>query len=851
MPVTDLPFGASTKDDAFVETWASTRQRFGWAGAVNNGPIGRRFLLTGFVFFLIGGIQALVMRLQLAQPEQDLISPELYNQLMTMHGSTMMFLFVVPILEGVATLISPGMLGTRDLPFPRLTSFAYWAYLFGGILMYGSFFVGAVPDGGWFAYVPLTGPEFSPGLAMDFWLLGLELAEAAGIISAFELIIAILAMRAPGMTLGRLPIFLWAMLTVSAMILFAFMTVLIASLFLELDRKVGTAFFDPELGGSPLLWQHLFWFFGHPEVYIQFLPAAGIISMIVPVFSRRPLASYTAVVLALVATGALSYGLWAHHMFTVGLPDMTVAYFSTMSTVVAIPTGIQFFVWIATIWRGNVVWKTPMLFAVGFFFIFLIGGLTGVMVGVAPFDWQVHDSYFVVAHFHYVLIGGVVFPLVAGFYYWMPKITGKLLDERLGRWNFWLMFIGFNVGFFPMHLSGFLGMPRRVYTYLGGAGLDVYNLVSTIGAFVFATGVLLFVLNFLLSLRTPDVGPNPWGADTLEWATASPVPPYGFRHLPIVHDRSPLWSQDRLDEGDPETVDMVETLAEWPVAWQGAVVTDVFTGRIREVFWLPNISFMPVTLALGLAIVFGALIFDAYGIAAVGGLIAAAAYVRWMIPHRPDTRHDPAIEERFRRFGVSVYLHSSPTVARWSLLLTLTIVAVTFATFEYSYFYLATNASGAWPPEGMTPTGTVASWIAAGLLAVSLVPAAWAHRANAAVSDAAQVPRGRVLAGLMVAMVLGLAAIVVQLWAYAGLGFGATGHAYGSVFYLLAAFQVFVLVTGLTMNVIAQVRLLLNVDPDEVARVRVSSGNAALTWYVAVALALGVFVTLYLSSGAM
>lgn len=619
---------------------------------------------------------------------------------------------------------------------------------------------------------------------------------------------------------------------------------------LELDRKVGTAFFDPEAGGSVLLWQHLFWFFGHPEVYIQFLPAAGIISMIVPVFTRRPLASYTAVVLALVATGALSYGLWAHHMFTVGLPDMTVAYFSTMSTVVAIPTGIQFFVWIATIWRGTVVWKTPMLFAVGFFFIFLIGGLTGVMVGVAPFDWQVHDSYFVIAHFHYVLIGGVVFPLIAGLYYWMPKITGKLLDEALGRWNFWLMFIGFNLTFFPMHLSGFLGMPRRVYTYLGGVGLEAYNLVSTVGAFVFAAGVVLFVVNFLLSLRTPNVGPNPWGADTLEWATASPVPPYGFRQLPIVRDRAPLWTQDRLDEGDPETVDTVKTLAEWPVEWQGAVVTDVFTGRVREVFWLPNNSFMPIALAAGLAIVFGALIFDAYLVAAVGGLVAAFAYVRWMISLRPEASHDAAFEERFRHLGVAVYLHSSPTVARWSLFLTLAIAVVTFATFEFSYFYLATNATGAWPPEGFTLTGRTASWLAAGLLALSVLPAAWAHRIGATVRDAARMPRSRMVARLMATMVLGLAAGVAQAWAYAGLVFGATEHAYGSMVYLLAGFQALMLVTGLTMSTIAQVRLLRNVDPDEVERVRVGAGNAAITWYVTVALWIGVFVTLYLSPGA-
>ena len=848
--MSELPHGTTPEDGAFYRTWASATGPWAWASAVNNGPIGRRFLVTGFVFFLIGGIQALLMRTQLVVPDNDLISAQFYNQLMTMHGSTMMFLFVVPILEGLATLIIPSMLGTRDLPFPRLTAFAYWAYLFGATLMYGSFFLGVAPDGGWFAYVPLTGPEFSPGVNMDFWLLGLELAEAAGIISALELIVAVLAMRAPGMTLGRLPVFAWAMLVVSGMILFAFMTVLLASLFLELDRKFGTAFFDPSRGGSELLWQHLFWFFGHPEVYIQFLPAAGIISMIVPTFARRPLVSYTAIVFALVATGVLSFGLWSHHMFTSGLPDVTASYFSAVSLIIGIPTGLQFFVWIATLWRGRIAWRTPMLFAFGFFFIFLIGGLTGVMVGVAPFDWQVHDSYFVVAHFHYVLIGGVVFPLIGGFYYWMPKINGKMLNERLGAWNFWLMFIGFNVAFFPMHLSGFRGMPRRVYTYLDGVGLSALNLVSTIGAFLFATGILLFVVNFVRSRRTPSVGPNPWGASTLEWATESPATQYGFRKLPVVRSREPLWDQDDLDAEDPATREMVENLAAWPVTWQGAIVTDVFTGRIREVFWLPNNSFMPIVLAAGLVLAFGALIFDAYLLGGLGLLVALAAYVVWMIPRRPHASHDAEHEAIFRKHGVRVYLHSSPTIARWTLVLMMMIALVTAVTFLFTYFYLGTNADDGWLLSGTHLPGTAAASIAAGLLVAATVPTAWAHRLIGRVQGRAQdMARGRILAGLALGFLPAVAAGVLQVWALGRLEFGAAGHAYGSIVWVLAVYALGMLLTAMVMSTLAQVQLVRNQDPDEVERVRVRAGNAAITWYVTLGAWLAVYFTIYLSPG--
>ncbi|MCB0073198.1 MAG: cbb3-type cytochrome c oxidase subunit I, partial [Caldilineaceae bacterium] len=478
------------------DRWADPPGFFGWFRSLQNDALGGRIMGTAFLFFLTGGILALLMRVQLFRAENSFLSPDTYNELFTMHGSTMMYLFAVPMLEGFAIFLLPFMLGNREMPFPRLGQFSFFTFLLGGILFYTSFLFHAVPDTGWFAYVPLSGPAYSPGLPLDFWLLGLGVAEVAAIAAGVEIVIAVARMRAPGMGLGKMPILAWAYLITALAILFAFTTLLIASLLLELDRKIGTQFFNPNLGGSVLLWQHLFWIFGHPEVYIQFIPATGFVSTIVPVFVRRPLLGYNYIVMALIATGVMSFALWVHHMFTVGLPQIAMSFFAAASILIAIPAGIQIFAWIATIWYGKPIWRTPFLFVMGFIITFVIGGLSGVMVGVVPFNWQVHDSYFIVAHFHYVLIGGVLFPIFAALYYWIPLFTAKMLNERLGRWNFWLVFIGFHITFFPMHISGFLGMPRRVYTYDAGLGWEIYNQLSTIGAFILALGVLLFIINF-------------------------------------------------------------------------------------------------------------------------------------------------------------------------------------------------------------------------------------------------------------------------------------------------------------------------------------------------------------------
>ncbi len=609
-------------EERLEQLWADPPGFVGWFRSLQNDAIGKRIIVTAFIYFLIGGIGALLMRLQLIRPENTFLSPQRYNELFTMHGSTMMYLFSVPLLEGFAIYLLPMVLGNREMPFPRLGVFSFFTFVMGGLLFYSSYFFNAVPAASWYAYTPLSGPEYSPGLAMDFWLLALGVAEIGAIAAGIEIIIAITSMRAPGMTLGRMPVLAWAYLITAVSILFAFMTLLIGSLLLELDRKFGTQFFNASAGGAPLLWQHLFWIFGHPEVYIQFIPAVGMVSMMIPVLARRPLVGYTYVIMALVATGFISFALWAHHMFTAGLPQIAMNFFSAASIMIAIPAGVQFVAWLTTIWEGRPVWKTPFLFLIGFFLIFLLGGISGVMIGLAPFNWQVTDSYFIVAHFHYVLIGGVTFPVFAAFYYWIPKFTGKLINERLGRWNFWLTFIGFNVTFFPMHIAGLLGMPRRVYTYDASSGWQIYNLISTLGTFVLGIGILLFVINVFYSLRRGEAaGNNPWGADSLEWSTASPPPNYGFARLPQVRGRHPLWQQQDVFEGDDRTGRLLAGLSGWPLTWRAAMTTTVLDAQPLEIFRVAGPSIWPFVTAIGLMLIFTAEIFSLRSLVLAGALI--------------------------------------------------------------------------------------------------------------------------------------------------------------------------------------------------------------------------------------
>ncbi|WP_445502778.1 cytochrome c oxidase subunit I [Microvirga sp. G4-2] len=531
-----------------AKTWGTEKGLIGTLSTVDHKIIGRRFIATAIIFLFLGGLSAVAMRLQLARPENNLIGPDLYNQLFTMHGTTMMFLFGVPIGEAFAVYLVPLMVGTRNIAFPRLNAFSYYVYLFGGLMIWGAFMLNIGPDIGWFAYVPLSGPEFSPGKRADIWAQMITFTEVSGIAVAISVVATVFKLRAPGMTLDRIPLFVWAELVNSFVIIFALPAVVTASALLIMDRLIGTHIFNPAEGGDALLYQHLFWFFGHPEVYIIFLPATGWVSAIVVTFARRQAFGYIALVLSLIATGFLSFGLWVHHMFTTGLPQLGASFFTASSMLIAIPNGIQIFCWIATLWDGRPVFRTPLLFVIGFFFIFVAGGLSGIMLASVPLDSQVHDTFFVVAHFHYVLIGGNVFPLIGAIYYWFPKFTGRMMSERLGKWHFWLAFIGFNIAFFPMHITGLMGMPRRVYTYLPEMGWGNLNMISTIGAAVFFGSFLLFLYNIVTSMRRgPLAGPNPWDGGTLEWASASPPLPQNFDRIPVVTNREPLWAnRDRL-----------------------------------------------------------------------------------------------------------------------------------------------------------------------------------------------------------------------------------------------------------------------------------------------------------------
>jgi cytochrome c oxidase subunit 1 len=527
-----------------AKTWGTGSGIVGALSTVDHKIIGRRYIITAFVFLFLGGLSALAMRLQLARPESQLMGPDLYNQLFTMHGTTMMFLFGVPIGEALAVYLVPLMVGTRNIAFPRLNAFSYYVYLFGGALIWIAFMLNVGADVGWFAYVPLSGPEYSPGKRADIWAQMITFTELSALAVAVEIVVTVLKQRAPGMTLDRIPLFVWAVFVNSFVIIFAMPAVMLASTMLILDRLVGTHFYNPAEGGDALLYQHLFWFFGHPEVYIIFLPATGFVSAIVVTFARRQAFGYLPLVLSLIATGFLSFGLWVHHMFTTGLPQLGASFFTASSMLIAIPNGIQIFCWIATLWDGRPVFRTPLLFVLGFFFIFVAGGLSGIMLASVPIDTQVHDTYFVVAHFHYVLIGGNVFPLLGAVYYWFPKFTGRMMSERLGKWHFWLAFIGFNITFFPMHISGLMGMPRRVYTYQAEMGWGTLNLISTLGGLLLFASFVLFLLNVVNSLRKGAVaGPNPWGAGTLEWLAASPPQPQNFDRIPVVTNREPLWAE--------------------------------------------------------------------------------------------------------------------------------------------------------------------------------------------------------------------------------------------------------------------------------------------------------------------
>jgi cytochrome c oxidase subunit 1/cytochrome c oxidase subunit I+III len=607
--------------------WAEPGPFMTAIATVDHKRIGVRYLVTATVFFLLAGLEALTLRTQLAQPGERVLSPEAYDQLFSMHGITMIFLFITPMLSGFGNYFVPLQLGARDMAFPRLNAFGYWIFLASGLFIYSSIVIGKAPDDGWFNYAPLSLGSHGPNI--DFYGLGLIFLGLSSTAGAVNFIVTIIRLRAPGMSINRMPLFCWAMFATSLSIIFAVPSLTADCLLLELSRKWGYHFFDSAHGGDPLLWQHLFWIFGHPDVYIIFLPAVGIVSTIIPVFSRRPMVAFPLVALATMATGSLGFGVWVHHMFAVGLPQLGMTFFAAASMAIAIPSGIQIFAWLATIIGGRPVMRTPFLFVLGFIVVFVIGGLSGVMFAVISFDQQVTDSYFVVAHFHYVLFGGAVFPILAAIHYWLPKISGRMFSERLGVASFWVVFVGFNLAFFPMHISGLLGMPRRVYTYPDHMGWNVLNLLSTVGAFVLASGILLILLNVLWSLaRGTPAGNDPWAANTLEWSVASPPPSYNFATIPVVRSANPNWDVDdraedraRLERGELVFVDGRETVAT-------SEVDANLEGRLR----MPSDSPWPLAVAAALTVFFIGLIARSNITAWLGVGLILVTLVGWHFP---------------------------------------------------------------------------------------------------------------------------------------------------------------------------------------------------------------------------
>lgn len=611
--------------------WESEPGLWGWLTTVDHKELGKRYIVTAFLFLLAGGIEALVMRLQLAGPNKALLTPEQYDQLFSMHGLTMIFLYAQPVLTGISVFLFPLILGARDLVFPRLNAFSYWIYLFSGLFIYAGFAMGHGPNDGWFNYVPYALKQYNPGTNMDFYALGMILFGVSSTAAAANFVVTFLRARAPGMSINRIPVLAWGTTTTAFGILFSAPAVSLAFFMLWTDRQFDTHFFNWTGRGQPLLWQHLFWIFAHPWVYVVVLPAMGIVSDALPIFCRRPLVGYTVVVLATVATMVMGFGVWLHHMFATGIPYLALSFFSAASFIITVPSAVAVFAWIATIWTGRPVLSTAFLFFAGFIVTFVIGGVSGVMTAAAPSDRQLTDTYFVVAHIHYVLIGINLLAVIGGLYTWFPKMTGRLLDERLGRWNFWTVFTGFNLAFLPMHWTGLAGMPRRIYTYPDGLGWSAVNLVTTIGAFILAAGILLLIVNIAVSRkRGLPAGPNPWGGPTLEWSIPSPPPAYDFEVIPAVASRHPLWEKTLSEAAGESSIKRGLRLDDG----KEMLTTTALDAEPDAIVKVPEDSIAPLVVALAATMLCAGALVLSWIVAAIGFGLLIVSLLYWQWPRR-------------------------------------------------------------------------------------------------------------------------------------------------------------------------------------------------------------------------
>ena len=735
--------------------------------AVNHSVIGMRMMITSFAFFAIAGVLGMLTRVQLATPNAAFMDAETYNQVFTMHGSMMLFLFAIPMVESFAVYLTPKILGTRDFAFPRLTAFGYWCYLFGATILTVSLLAGVAPNGGWFMYTPLSSNIFTPGMNADVWLLGVTFVEISALSLAMEIVVSILKMRAPGMSLDRMPIFGWYILVTAMMMIVAFPPLILGSILLEIERAFGLVFFDPTRGGDPLLWQHLFWLFGHPDVYIIFLPMAAVLSTVIPVFANRPLVGYRAIVVAIIALAFLSFGIWVHHMFTVGIPHLALAFFSAGSAIVAVPTAVQVFAWLATLSHGRPRWDLPMLYVFGFFFVFAMGGLTGVMLAMVPFDWQAHDTYFVVAHLHYVAGGALAFPMLAGLYYWLPLLTGRTAVQRLSTLAFWLVFVGFNLTFLLMHLTGLLGMPRRIYTYRGDEGWNWLNLLSSVGGFVMTIGFALVVIDLVVQLRYGRrVRRDPWRATTLEWAMPIPPQPYAFASIPHV---------------DAETERVAPGLLALSLArgegylgfarngWQETLGVHMTTGEPDQLIVLPQPTYLPLVTAIATAAAVLAILFKFYLLAIAMTLVIAGLFVFAAQRSGHVRDYGPLPVGR----GVSVPPHTEVASAPPWLALICTLIAdgTLFTSLLFGTFYLWIAAPN-WPGAVAPDPSRMLALGAAGALVLAAVAARGSLRALAG--------GGKAQGWVGLAMLALLAAIAVVVGLIAGVTPHPREHALGA-----------------------------------------------------------------------